>query len=71
MNASPKYLHIPRGNGTHRDRVAPSLAGRMKALTLCGRLVGRLSLVGEDSATCTRCLSESLSRSTQATAPDA
>ena len=47
-----KYLHIPYGD----------TSGRMTAVALCGRLVGRMSLTNEANATCTKCIAESLAR---------
>jgi hypothetical protein len=50
MKNAPKYLHIARGR----------TAGMYSAVALCGRLVGRMSLVGPDEATCEKCQVEAL-----------
>lgn len=48
MNTQPKFLHVARG----------SMAGQFSAVALCGRLVGRLSLLNTleaDRVTCPKC----------------
>lgn len=51
----PKYLHIAKS-------IRP---GSFNGFTLCGRLVNRMALTGEEGATCTKCVAESLAKSTQ------
>ena len=55
MTKAAKYLHITK---SYR-------AGSFNGFSLCGRMVNRMSLVGEQDATCTKCLAESLARSSQ------
>lgn len=55
MTTSPKFLHIADEN----------VSGRFAAVAMCGRRVGRMSLVGEAEATCTKCLAESLAKGSQ------